>query len=172
MTTIDHGTNAVPMLQCPDRTISIYSTLTLALRDMRKANGRDLVTGTGKGNESWIGLSLGMVIIDTLTGPGTAGVGKKWTKLLTAHRVDKADADIIYSTRCALLHGYGIPNEDMLGRRRMAFTDAHDAPALDTDTAGWAYLSVPVFCRTLVERLASEACDDWDSTYVDTRMLL
>ena len=55
------------MLQCPRDQSSLYPTLVLALRDMRQANGRDPVTGTGDGNESWTGLSLAMIVLDTLS---------------------------------------------------------------------------------------------------------
>ncbi len=65
----DCGAGAPPsMLQCPRNQSNLYPTLGLALRDMRQANGRDPEKGTGDGNESWIGLSLAMIVLDTLSG--------------------------------------------------------------------------------------------------------
>jgi len=40
------------------------------LRDIRSANGRDPETGDGDGNDSWIGLSIAMIVLDTLSSDG------------------------------------------------------------------------------------------------------
>src|ERR1044071_2135520 len=100
-TQLDRGTDpAPPMVQCELRASNLYPSLVLALRDMRQANGRDLVTGDGEGNESWIGLSLGMVILDTLSG-SSHPVGARWELLLTTHGITQEDAGIIYRLRCS-----------------------------------------------------------------------
>ena len=82
--------------------------LVAALRDMRHANGRDPTTGQGVGNRSWIGLSIAMIVLDTLTREDE-GVADRWKHLLTAHEVSEEDADLIYALRNSLLHGYGVP---------------------------------------------------------------
>lgn len=155
------------MLQCPRSQSSLYPTLVLALRDMRQANGRDPETGTGDGNESWIGLSLAMIVLDTLSG-SSDGVGARWKRLLTRHDVRVDDADIIYALRCSLLHGYGIPQPDAVHGRKLYLTPYQDAFAVDTSADGRALVSVPVFCGRLVERIAAEAPDDWDTSAIDT----
>jgi len=50
MTTERDGSTSQPfqMLECPERLTKHYPTLVLALRDMREANGRDLVSGAGR----------------------------------------------------------------------------------------------------------------------------
>lgn len=96
------------MLRCDLNEANVYPTLFLALRDMRTANGRDETTGAGRGNESWMGLSIAMTVLDTLTS-GNEPVGQRWESLLTSHGVDPADAKLIYALRCSLLHGYGPP---------------------------------------------------------------
>jgi hypothetical protein len=64
----DHGNHEREMLRCELRDSHLYPSLELALRDMREANGRDPMTGAGDGNESWIGLSMAMIVLDTLSG--------------------------------------------------------------------------------------------------------
>ena len=60
----DHGTDRPPkMLVCPITDSNLYPTLVAALRDMRHANGRDETTGEGGGNRSWVGLSIGMIVL-------------------------------------------------------------------------------------------------------------
>jgi hypothetical protein len=155
------------MLQCPLRQSNLYPTLVLALRDMRQANGRDPETGTGDGNESWIGLSLAMIVLDTLSGP-SAGVGDRWRRLLTRHEISADDADIIYALRCSLLHGYGLPHPHKAHGRKVYLTPYRDACAVDTTASGRALVSVPVFCGRLVERIAAESPSDWDTSTIDT----
>lgn len=162
----DHGDFPPSMLQCQLEFRSVYSSLVLALRDMRTANGRDETTGAGLGNSSWIGLAIGMAVLDTLTGPGTKNVGAKWRRLLTEHGVNKSDADDIYLLRCSILHGYYIPKLSE-GRRLQLVGDQH-VHAVDTRIGNLVCVSVPVFCRCLVERIALEAQDDWDETLIDT----
>ena len=59
----DHGNYEQEMLRCELRDSHLYPSLELALRDMRQANGRDPMTGAGDGNESWIGLSMAMIVL-------------------------------------------------------------------------------------------------------------
>jgi hypothetical protein len=67
-TELDHGTYQPEMIRCEPRVSNLYRPIELALRDMREANNRDRTTGAGAGNRSWIGLSLGMIVLDTLSG--------------------------------------------------------------------------------------------------------
>jgi hypothetical protein len=99
------------MLRCPlQEGEHLFPSLVLALRDMRYANQRDRETGDGDGNQSWTGLSIGMIVLDTLSGDGdTDKVGERWSRLLTNHGVSDEDAAIIYALRNSLLHGYGPP---------------------------------------------------------------
>jgi hypothetical protein len=136
---------------------------------MREANGRDPETGRGDGNDSWIGLALGMIVVDSLSGPeGKGTVTERWRSLLLSHDVPADDASIIYELRCSLLHGYGLPSHRVISGRRFIATGERAAYALDTSDAGIARLSVPVFCARLVERIAFEAPYDWDTTLIDT----
>jgi hypothetical protein len=96
------------MLVYPITDSNLYPTLVAALRDMRHANGRDETTGEGGGNISWVGLSIGMIVLDTLTREDE-GVADRWKRLLSAHEVSEEDADIIYALRNSMLHGYGVP---------------------------------------------------------------
>ena len=154
------------MLPCSLRETNLYPSLVLALRDMRTANGRDPATGEGGGNDSWIGLTMGMIVLDSLTGRGD--VGKRWTRLLTVRGVSPEDATIIYELRCSLLHGYGIPRAEAVFGRRVVLTADRDAYAVDTATPDLALVSVPVFCGGLVERIAAEVPNDWDVSRIDT----
>lgn len=136
---------------------------------MRTAHGRHDVTGAGPGNQSWVGLAIGMVMLDTLREPGLRAVEEKWVRLLTSHGISETDAKVIYLLRCSLLHGYYVPK---LGAgRSLQLTDDQNVYAVDTETQGLVSVSVPVFCRCLVERIASEAKDDWDDTLIDTDAL-
>jgi hypothetical protein len=137
---------AGPMLSCDLDATHTYSNLVLALRDMRTANGRDTATGVGDGNASWIGLAIGMIVLDILstTGQGEQ-VGVRFRRLLTDHGVGEEDARYIYKFRCALHHAYGIP-----------------APVI----------SVPAFCGRLVERIAYEAPKQQVSTLINTHIVL
>lgn len=114
MTTLaDRGTEQEPeRLPCPLRAGKHQSTLTLALRDMRQAHGRDVVNGSGFGNESWVALVLAMIVLDTLTGEEQQDQGRRWRELLVGHDVPRPDAEIAYALRCSLLHGYGLPRKD------------------------------------------------------------
>ncbi|WNV84724.1 hypothetical protein [Umezawaea sp. Da 62-37] len=69
-TEIDRGDAPIRRMPCTTRPGTGYLPIELALRDMRTANGRDPDTGDGTGNESWIGLCLGMIVLDTLSGTG------------------------------------------------------------------------------------------------------
>lgn len=155
------------MLQCPLGPSSLYPSLVLALRDMRTANGRNEVDGSGDGNESWIGLSLGMTVLDSLT-PEGEGFGVRFRRLLTTHGVESDDANAIAALRNSLLHGYGLPKSEKVHGRRMVLTPEHDAFALDTRFKGFAVLSVPVFCARLVERIINAAPDAWDTSLIET----
>jgi len=147
---MDCGTGAAPdMLPCPLNPSNLYPTLVLALRDMRGANDRDPETGAGNGNESWTGLSLAMIVLDTLSG-SSARVGARWRQLLTSHGIPRDDADIIYALRCSLLHGYGLPLPDEALGRNVALIPDRSAFAVDTSATGRALVSVPVFCGRLV----------------------
>jgi hypothetical protein len=153
----------------------LYPTLVLALRDMRCANGRDPTTGDGDGNDSWIGLIIGMTVPDTLSGEGDADkVKKRWVRLLTDHGVSAEDAKIIYALRCSLLHGYGLPTAEKACGRRVVLSSDRDGQPIDTSKDGLAVLSVRAFCKELVERIAAEAPDDWDASgvriYTDYRL--
>jgi hypothetical protein len=145
------------------------SPLELALRDMREANGRNPATGARKGNRSWIGLSMAMIVLDTLTGGGKND-RMRWEKLLISQGLTREDATISYKLRCSLLHGYYLPRPDKnIGHRTVLLTPYHDAYALDTSQAGLALVSVPVFCGRLVERIvATIALDEWDTDLINT----
>lgn len=158
------------MLRCELRDSNLYPSLVLALRDMREANGRDLVTGAGDGNRSWIGLSLAMTVLDTLSGSGP--VGNRWARLLTSHGVPKEDAEIIYKLRCSLLHGYGVPKPTAVNGRSVLLTPDTTAFAVDTGTPDKALVSVPVFCGRLVERIAAAAPQNWDTSLINTDVQL
>lgn len=156
------------MLLCPlDESTHLYPSLVLALRDMRSANGRNATTGVGEGNESWIGLSLAMIVLDTLSG-NDRKVSRRWKRLLTQHGIGDEDAQLIFELRCSLLHGYYIPKPERLGGRTLLLTDDRTAYALDTSQDGRALLSVPVFCGRLVERIAAEAPEEWDISLINT----
>lgn len=117
----DHSDRPPQRLLCPLRASGLYPTLVLALRDMRTANSRHEETGAGDGNRSWIGLALGMVVLDTLSSEAT-GVWDRWERLLTRHDVTEDDARLIYELRCSLLHGYGLPRSDKVGGRIVVTT--------------------------------------------------
>jgi hypothetical protein len=134
---------------------------------MRHANGRDPVTGLGEGNESWIGLSIAMIVLDTLSGSAPK-VWARWKQLLTTHGVSEEDAKTLYSLRCSLLHGYGPPKPKEAHGRTLLLTSDPTAFALDTSQDRCALLSVPVFCGHLVERIVTAAHDDWDGSLIDT----
>jgi hypothetical protein len=167
----DHGSHKPKMLRCELRGSHLYPRLELALRDMRQANDRDPTTGSGDGNESWIGLSLAMIVLDTLSGDDH-DVGGRWERLLTRHKVSPDDAKIVYALRCSLLHGYGPPKPAKSCGRKVLLTDDRAAYALDTSRPGRALVSVPVFCGRLVERIAAEAPGDWDDSLIDTNYRL
>jgi hypothetical protein len=163
----DHGNHEVEMLRCELRDSYLYPSLILALRDMREANGRDPTTGAGDGNQSWIGLSLAMIVLDTLSGDD-ATVGDRWKLLLTRHGLSAHDAEIVYALRCSLLHGYGPPKPEKSCGRKVLLSDDRDAYALDTSQDGLALVSVPVLCARLVERIVVDAPDEWDVSLIDT----
>jgi hypothetical protein len=168
----DHGSDPPPkMLVCPITGSNLYPTLVAALRDMRQANGRDETTGEGVGNRSWIGLSIGMIVLDTLTREDE-GVTDRWKRLLTAHEVSEEDADIIYALRNSLLHGYGVPKPSRTHNRTVLLTSDPSRYAVDTSKRGQALVSVPVFCGYLVERIVLEAYDQWDVTLLNTDVKL
>jgi hypothetical protein len=170
MTTLrDHGTTPVEMLTCPLRPERLYIPRDLALRDMRTANARDPETGAGDGNGSWIGLSLAMIVLDSLSGRVDEPVRRRWMRLLAGHGVSELDASIIYALRCSLLHGYGLPKPTEAFGRDLVLSNAMNAYALETDHEGSARLSVPAFCGRLVERIASEAVDGWDNSLIGIR---
>jgi hypothetical protein len=133
---------------------------------MRTANGRDPETGDGDSNGSWIGWSIAMIVLDTLSGDSKHDVEKRWLRLLTDHGVSEDDAAIIYQLRCSLLHGYGLPGRGEAGGRQVVVDDG-GVYAVDTREDGFALVSVPVFCARLVERIASEAPNDWDVSRID-----
>jgi len=164
-TTRDHGSNKQEMIRCPENSTSLYPSLALALRDLREANGRDEETGDRPGNFTWIALSMGMVVLDSLT-PSNEQVGTRWMDLLTGHGIDPEDATIIYQLRCSLLHGYGLPKPSAVFNRRAMMTREQDVYAVDTDRPSKALISVPVFCSRLVERIAFEAPYDWDTSLI------
>jgi hypothetical protein len=164
----DHGRSPPAMLRCPITDgRHLFPSLVLALRDMRHSNNRNPASGEGDGNDSWIALSIGMIVLDTLT-PDTDPVWDRWLRLLTDHGVSEDDATIIYALRNSVLHGYGTPTPEKAGRRKVVLTANHDAYALDTTAKGFALVSVPVFCGCLVERIAYEAPNDWDASLLDT----
>jgi hypothetical protein len=163
----DHGSHELEMLRCELHDSHLYPSLVLALRDMRQANGRDPTTGAGDGNRSWIGLSLAMIVLDTLSGNG-GKVGDRWKLLLTRHGLSSHDAEIVYALRCSLLHGYGPPKPERSCGRTVLLTDDRAAYALDASQDGRALVSVPVFCGRLVERITAEAPGDWDDSLINT----
>jgi hypothetical protein len=155
----------VPMIHCPLRPDNVYLPLELALRDMRAANDRDKDTGARQGNVSWIGVCLGMIVLDTLSGD-TYPVWKRFKKLLTDHEVGHDDADIIWAVRCALLHGYGHPKPNDVGERHVLFSSDPTGYAVDTGNPQHVLFSVPVFCGYLVERIAAEVPEQWDTSLI------
>ena len=163
----DRGDSQIGMLRCELDPSNIYPTLVLALRDMRRANGRDPVTGDGDGNEWWAGLAVGMVVLDTLSGE-QQGAGQRFVRLLRHHGVLTEDAHMIWKLRNSLLHGYGLPKPGEVSGRKMLLTDDREGYALDTSREGVVLVSVPVFCARLVERIAAEARDDWDVSLLNT----
>jgi hypothetical protein len=166
MTTVqDHGDSEIEMLHCDLDPSNIYPTLVLALRDMRSANGRNVVTGAGSGNDGWAGLTVGMVVLDTLSGEAP-GVRQRFTRLLTGHAVPAHDASIIWALRCSILHGYGLPKP--VSGKKVLLTGDHAGYAVDTSPEDVALVSVPVFCARLVERMATEAKDNWDVSLLNT----
>ena len=166
-TTLDHGASQVGMFRCEHSPSNVHPTLVLALRDMRRANGRDPATGEGDGNESWTGLVIGMIVLDTLSGE-EPGAGQRFRRLLTSHDVQPADATIIWMLRNSLLHGYGLPKPSDVFGRNVTLTPDRDAYAVDTSRDGAALVSVPVFCARLVERIANKAKDGWDVSRINT----
>jgi hypothetical protein len=52
------------------------------------------------------------------------------------------------------------------------FTSDPSRYAVDTSKGGQALVSVPVFCGHLVERIVTEAYDQWDVTLLDTDVKL
>ena len=70
--------------------------------------------------------------------------------------------------RKELLHGYSPPKPEDTNGRQVLLTDDTDAFALDTSQGGLAWVSVPVFCARLVERIVVEAPDKWDVSLIDT----
>ncbi|MET8846635.1 hypothetical protein [Amycolatopsis sp. NPDC004625] len=173
-TELDKGPGAGPMLVCDLDETHTYTTWFLALRDMRTANGRNETTGAGEGNNSWIGLALGMIVLDILsTTNRDEKVGIRFRRLLTEHGVGEDDADFIYKFRCALHHAYGIPNPGTVGNRNLFVTPAVGAYAVDTRRSDRVLISVPVFCGRLVERIAYEAVPTWQgSALIDTYVQL
>jgi hypothetical protein len=163
----DHGNHEIEMLRCELRHPHLYPSLILALRDMRQANGRDPTTGAGNGNRSWIGLSLAMIVLYTLSGHH-GKVGERWDRLLKDHGLSTHDAQIVFKLRCSLLHGYSPPKPEHTNGRKVLLTDDRDTYALDTSQDGLAWVSVPVFCARLVERIVVEAPDKWDVSLIDT----
>lgn len=156
------------MLNCSLQSTGVYPSLVLALRDMREVNGRDPVTGTGQGNGSWVGLSIGMTILDTLSGDSRNDVRGRWERFLTSHGISKKDAHVIYMLRNSLLHGYGVPKPSEIYKRRLLLTDDATAFAVDTRQDSLVNVSVPVFCGNLVECISAQSPQGWDTSLIDT----
>lgn len=112
-----------------------------------------------------------MIVLDTLTREDE-GVADRWKRLLTAHEVSEEDADLIYALRNSLLHGYGVPKPSRTHGRTVLLTSDPSRYAVDTSKGGQALVSVPVFCGHLVERIVTEAYDQWDVTLLDTDVKL
>lgn len=162
------------MLVCDLDKTHTYTTWFLALRDMRTANGREETTGAGEGNNSWIGLAMGMIVLDILsTTDQDEKVGVRFRRLLTEHGISEDDAAFIYKFRCALHHAYGIPKPVTVGNRNLFATAAAGAYAVDTRRSDRVLVSVPVFCGRLVERIAYEAAPTCRGTaLIDTYVQL
>jgi hypothetical protein len=169
MTTLaDRGGTAVSRVGCtlpPER--NVYLPLELALRDMRTANGRDEDTGERSGNESWIGVCLGMIVLDALR--DLEACWGSFKKLLTDHGIEPEDADMLWDIRNALLHGYGVPKPVESAGRSVVFTSDAGACALDTSRPQLALFSVPMFCGHLVERIAAAVPEQWDPSLTAVR---
>jgi hypothetical protein len=139
---------------------------------MREAHRRDPFTGAGNGEANWLGLALGMVVLDTLSG-NAKKVGERFQGLLVRQGVPEDDAAAVYELRCSLLHGYGLPESNKIGGRRLVLTADWSSPAVDsTSDPGEIAISVPIFCSHLVERIAFAAQADWDETLIDTSATL
>jgi hypothetical protein len=117
------------------------------------------------------GLSIGMIVLDTLTREDE-GVADRWKRLLTGHEVSEDDADLIHALRNSLLHGYGVPKPSRTHGRTVLLTSDPSRYAVDTSKRGQALVSVPVFCGHLVERIVLEAYDQWDVTLLNTDVKL
>lgn len=170
----DKGPDAGPMLLCDLDETDTRTTWFLALRDMRTANGRNAATGAGEGNNSWIGLTVGMTLLDILsTSDRDENVGVRFRRLLTEHGVSEDDARYIYKFRCELHHAYGIPAPGKIDGRNLFVTPAVGAYAVDTRRSGRIEISVPAFCGRLVERIAYEAVPTWrGSGLINTNVVL
>lgn len=167
-TELDLGNAPTNMLRCDLTPSNVYPTLVLAIRDMRSAHGRNLETGDGAGGPSWIGVVLGMIVLDTLSGePQGIGVGTRFKGLLTSHDVSEDDATFVYALRNSLLHGYGLPKPSKVENKRTVLTADTDGYAIDSSQADVVIVSVPAFCSRLVERIAFEAKDEWDHGLID-----
>jgi len=167
MTTLnDRGGTAIQRVSCCVHPGRGYLPIELALRDMRAANGRNPDTGEGVGNASWIGASVGMIVLDSLSGEAR-GASTRFKNLLVEHSIDPDDASLLWMIRNSLLHGYGLPKLAETGGRRVAFIDAAGGYALDTRDPDEIRLSIPVFCAQLVERIAAAVPDRWDTSLID-----
>ncbi|MFI5615497.1 hypothetical protein [Amycolatopsis sp. NPDC051903] len=168
MTTLaDRGGAPLQRLHCAPHPARDYLPIELAMRDMRSAHGRDPETGEGPGSRSWIGVCLGMIVLDTLSGT-SAPAGRRFKRLLIEHGVDHDDATVLWIIRNSLLHGYGLPRPSDVRHRRVEVTGATDAFALDTGDARVVRLSAPVFCSHLVERIAASVPHRWDTSLIHT----
>ncbi|MGW4488505.1 hypothetical protein ACWEOE_32250 [Amycolatopsis sp. NPDC004368] len=168
MTTLDdRGGKPLTRLHCAPHPDRPYLSLELALRDMRSAHGRDPETGEGPGTRSWIGVCLGMIVLDTLSGTSVPA-GRRFKRLLVEHGVDHDDAVVLWIIRNSLLHGYGLPRPADVRHRQVEVTGETDTFALDTSDPRLVRLSAPVFCSQLVERVAASVPHRWDSSLIHT----
>ena len=123
-----------------------YSTLLLAVRDMRRANDRDQDTGEGDGNDYWGGLLIGFAVLDVLTrrlddpDRESRGVGQRWRRLYGP--VLDADYNFVWRLRNSVVHSYFTPGQGY------ALDDARDGPPIRGRR-----LSVPLFCKVTIEDL-------------------
>ena len=163
----DHGSRELKMLRCELRGSHLYPRLELALRDMRQANDRDPTTGTGDGNESWIGLSLAMIVLDTLSGDDTMwvidGAPADTYQPLAGRREDRVRTPLLPAARLRAAEA-----DEERRPEGIALPTTAPLTQLDTSRPGQALVSVPVFCGRLVERIAAEAPGDWDDSLIDT----
>lgn len=63
----------------------------------------------------------------------------------------------------------GLPKPGAIGDRTVYLTPDVDGPAVESATPGFVFVSVPVFCSRLVERIVNDTPGGRDTSLIDTR---